>query len=157
MHLLYLFPPYWSSRHCPSYPSLYESTSVGFAASVTGTRYVPAELRNPRFLIYGRRYLLSPEPVHLRCQLFPFVFVAGHKSMIRTVHFHPFEPYILTAGIERDVLVHSPSKITPACGDLVRTPRQVRKSSSRSEDRHAQHPMIPSPETLLNDADIPGS
>jgi len=75
---------------------------VGFAKSVMGQRCVPVQLQNPTFCIHG------------------------HQSIPNTVLYHPVEPYIATAGVERHVLVHSPFEATPALGSMARTPEQVR-------------------------------
>ncbi|KAI9058253.1 WD40 repeat-like protein [Trametes sanguinea] len=75
---------------------------IGYAQSHTSPRYVPAELSVP----------------HTR--------LTGHDSIVNTAFIHPDRPYLLTAGIERFIRLHSPTSATPSTEPLLPTPQEVR-------------------------------
>ncbi|KAI0670884.1 WD40 repeat-like protein [Trametes maxima] len=75
---------------------------IGYAESYVGPRYVPVELSVP----------------HAR--------LAGHNSIVNTALIHPSRPYLLTAGIERFIRLHSPTSVTPSTEPLSPTPQEVR-------------------------------
>lgn len=54
------------------------------------------------------------------------IFYLGHKSIINSTLIHPDLPYIVTAGVEKDILLHSPTSSSPSCGNMQRTPKEVR-------------------------------
>ncbi|KAI0726281.1 WD40 repeat-like protein [Fomitopsis betulina] len=58
----------------------------------------------------------------------PTTRLTGHLSIVNTALMHPTFPAILTAGIERNILVHSPTPATPflPSGSLTVTPPEVR-------------------------------
>jgi WD repeat-containing protein 22 len=51
---------------------------------------------------------------------------SGHKSIVNSVLFHPSLLHIVTAGIERHVILHSPTKSSPCAKNLELTPASVR-------------------------------
>ena len=51
---------------------------------------------------------------------------SGHKSIVNSVLFHPSLLHIVTAGIERHVILHSPTKSSPCTRNLELTPASVR-------------------------------
>ncbi|PSS06592.1 hypothetical protein PHLCEN_2v3650 [Hermanssonia centrifuga] len=51
----------------------------------------------------------------------------GHESIINSTMMHPHLPFIATAGIERHVLLHSPTATTPCTDELTHTPTAVRE------------------------------
>ncbi|TEB30669.1 WD40 repeat-like protein [Coprinellus micaceus] len=66
----------------------------------------------------------------------PFCLLNGHRSIVNTVLFHPRLLHIVTAGIERDIILHSPTPGSPCTQDLDGTPREVRDISDNDvEDR----------------------
>ncbi|GJE88449.1 WD40 domain-containing protein [Phanerochaete sordida] len=85
---------------------------VGFAATAASDRYIPMELSRPH------------------CRL------AGHKSIVNSTLWHPHWPYLVTAGVERHILLHSPTSDTPCIADMPLTPQEVRElPGPNPEDR----------------------
>lgn len=76
--------------------------TVAFAKSSRGPRYQPVSLSQPLFRLNG------------------------HKSIVNSVLFHPSLLHIVTAGIERHVILHSPTKSSPCTEELELTPTTVR-------------------------------
>jgi len=76
--------------------------TIAFAKSTHGTRYQPCSLSQPVFRLNG------------------------HRSIVNTVLFHPSLLHIVTAGIERHVILHSPTKSSPCVKNLTLTPTTVR-------------------------------
>jgi WD repeat-containing protein 22 len=50
----------------------------------------------------------------------------GHLSIVNTTLIHPVLPVIATAGIERHVILHSPTPNAPWATDLLPTPTTTR-------------------------------
>ncbi|KAI8994199.1 WD40 repeat-like protein [Trametes punicea] len=75
---------------------------IGYAQTHLSSRYVPVELSVP----------------HAR--------LTGHDSIVNTALIHPDRPYLLTAGIERFIRLHSPTSTSPSTEPLSPTPQQVR-------------------------------
>ncbi|KAF8634162.1 hypothetical protein AX15_001030 [Amanita polypyramis BW_CC] len=70
----------------------------------------------------------------------PFCRLTGHRSIVNTIAVHPFMLHILTAGIERNILLHSPTPSSPCAQNLARTPVETRALSEDSEvDRVAYY------------------
>ncbi len=68
--------------------------------------------------------LVSLSPVIFALSL---IVVIGHESIINSTAMHPHLPFIATAGIERHVLLHSPTATTPCTDELTHTPTAVRE------------------------------
>ncbi|KIP10171.1 hypothetical protein PHLGIDRAFT_28569 [Phlebiopsis gigantea 11061_1 CR5-6] len=79
-----------------------EIGTIGFASHMNEKRYIPIELSRPL------------------CRL------TGHKSIVNSTAWHPYWPYLVTAGVERHILLHSPTITTPCAADLSLTPEEVR-------------------------------
>ena len=62
----------------------------------------------------------------------------GHKSIVNSVLFHPSLLHIVTAGVERHVVLHSPTKSSPCAKDLILTPAAVRQLPVGSPEDHSQ-------------------
>jgi WD repeat-containing protein 22 len=57
---------------------------------------------------------------------------------VNTTLIHPDLPYIVTAGIEKDVILHSPKPSSPCFNDMQRSPTEVRTlGSDAAADRAA--------------------
>lgn len=54
------------------------------------------------------------------------ILVVGHDSIVNTALIHPDRPYLLTAGIERYIRLHSPASASPSTEPLDLTPQEVR-------------------------------
>ncbi|KAJ3534353.1 hypothetical protein NMY22_g6964 [Coprinellus aureogranulatus] len=66
----------------------------------------------------------------------PFDRLHGHRSIVNTVLFHPRLLHVLTAGIEKDIILHSPTPGSPCTQGLDATPQVVRDmSDDADEDR----------------------
>ncbi|KAI0755071.1 WD40 repeat-like protein [Daedaleopsis nitida] len=81
---------------------------VAYATSPRGPRVVPVELSVP----------------HTR--------LTGHNSIVNTALIHPHRPWVLTAGIERYIRLHSPTAASPSTEPLEPTPTEVRSVSTAS-------------------------
>lgn len=63
---------------------------------------------------------------------------AGHRSIVNNIVIHPHLPHIVTCGVERHILLHSPTASSPCTQSLERTPSTVRnlsQTSGEEEDR----------------------
>lgn len=88
-------------------------------------RYVPVDISTPHSCLTGQshpRLVSSPSPLNLA--------FTGHKSIVNTALFHPHAPQVLTAGIERGVLLHSAVRL----GGMRETPRGVRELPAGNEE-----------------------
>ena len=61
---------------------------------------------------------------------FPYAGLLGHNSIVNTTLIHPHLLHIVTAGIEKDILLHSPTPNSPCSKDMELTPTDVRQLSS---------------------------
>ncbi|KAL0069092.1 hypothetical protein AAF712_003778 [Marasmius tenuissimus] len=89
-----------------------DSRTIGFTKKSNSTRYIPHELSTPAAIL------------------------KGHDSIVNTAVMHPHLPLIATAGIERDICLHSPTPSAPFMHDMKLTPtevRQLRKESTQEE------------------------
>ena len=85
---------------------------LGFSQGLGETKYIPMDLSTP------------------------FCRLNGHRSIVNSVLFHPQLLHIVTAGIEKDVILHSPTPGSPCTHDLAETSTEVRNLSDRpDEDR----------------------
>ena len=64
--------------------------------------------------------------------------MSGHKSIVNSVLFHPSLLHIVTSGIERHVILHSPTKSSPCAQDLKLTPTTVRTLPAGSPEDHSR-------------------
>ncbi|OBZ71115.1 DDB1- and CUL4-associated factor 5 [Grifola frondosa] len=76
--------------------------TIAFASALSQPRYIPMEL---------------PTPL---CRM------TGHESIVNTSLIHPHYPYIVTAGIERDIVPPYPTSSSPCAQSLSLTPQDVR-------------------------------
>ncbi|KAL1950693.1 hypothetical protein VTO73DRAFT_5817 [Trametes versicolor] len=79
-----------------------DAGQIGYAESYFSPRHVPVELSVP----------------HAR--------LTGHDSIVNTALIHPDRPYLLTAGIERYIRLHSPTSASPSTEPLALTPQELR-------------------------------
>jgi hypothetical protein len=76
----------------------------------------------------------------------------GHKSIVNTALMHPHFPYIMTSGIERHVLLHSPKSDSPSAQGLNITPNDIRSLPERnSEDRRRYIRAMTRPHATLTE------
>ncbi|KAG2001800.1 hypothetical protein CC2G_004929 [Coprinopsis cinerea AmutBmut pab1-1] len=88
-----------------------EST-IAFTAGFSQPKYVPVDISQP------------------------FCHLNGHLSIVNTIVFHPQFLHVATAGVEKDIILHSPTPGSPCTRDLARSPLEVRKlSEDGTEDR----------------------
>jgi WD repeat-containing protein 22 len=64
----------------------------------------------------------------------------GHRSIVNSVAIHPFLLHIVTSGVERQVLLHSPTPSSPVAHHLPPTPPTVR--SLQPHDLEAQRTFL---------------
>ena len=103
--------------------------SLAFAKSVCETRFQPASLSQPLFRLNGNLHVPSRARTYT---------VSGHQSIVNSVLFHPSLLHIVTAGIERHVILHSPTKSSPCVKDLTFTPTSVRRLPAGSPEEHGR-------------------
>lgn len=94
--------------------------SSGFTTLPSRERCIPQELSTPLCRLKGSSTLLSTTSAFL-------IFCTGHKSIVNTTLMHPYLPLLLTAGVERHILMHSPTSTCPCAEDLQLTPTDVRE------------------------------
>ncbi|KAF9464101.1 WD40 repeat-like protein [Collybia nuda] len=108
-------------------------SSVGFTNGFRNPRYVPVELDTPTFRL------------------------TGHKSIVNSTLIHPHFLHILTSGIEKDILLHSPTAISPCSNDMQLTSTDVRAlSGDDDEDRTIYFRALTGhhePDSMDNDED----
>ncbi|KAJ3558005.1 hypothetical protein NM688_g1162 [Phlebia brevispora] len=105
------------------------SERIAFTAFPTKDRHIPVDLSTPL------------------CRL------RGHKSIVNTALFHPYLPLILTAGVERHILLHSATSIASCVENLQFTPREVRQlPGPNMEDRRRMIRALTSGIDLDDDA-----
>ena len=96
----------------------------------------------------------TPHPHAPLSRYFLFTFARsppGHDSIVNTALCHPYEPYILTAGIERYIRLHSPTAASPSTEPLLPTPKTVRTIASSSP---GAHDVFLRAMGMLDDADL---
>jgi hypothetical protein len=84
---------------------------------------------------------------------------SGHLSIVNTVIMHPTMPHIVTAGVERHILVHSPTSSSPCVQDMEPTDtfvRQIPEETSRDRSRYIralteEHPTLRTEEDPENE------
>ena len=103
--------------------------SPAFAKSTHGTRFQPVSLSQPLFRLNGNLHV--PPATHTEV-------VSGHQSIVNSVLFHPSLLHIVTAGIERHIILHSPTKSSPCVRDLSFTPTSVRALPVGSPEDHSR-------------------
>ncbi len=57
----------------------------------------------------------------------------GHRSIVNATAVHPYMLHVVTAGIERNIILHSPTPSSPCTQNLARTPVETRVLSDDSE------------------------
>jgi DDB1- and CUL4-associated factor 5 len=73
-----------------------------------------------------------------RFHLFPVTSLrSGHHSIVNTALIHPTWPCVLTSGVERHIILHSPTPNSPCAVDMSKTPKEVRAlpTEDSPEDR----------------------
>lgn len=116
------------SRHILLEDHTKKRSSAFTGASLSSEKYVPKELSTPLTRLCGTRlHLIILFPYSLR-------FPQGHLSIVNSTLIHPVLPLIATAGIERQVLLHSPAPNTPWATNLPLTPTTMRTLPSTMSD-----------------------
>ncbi|EPQ54415.1 WD40 repeat-like protein, partial [Gloeophyllum trabeum ATCC 11539] len=75
----------------------------------------------PAFADYASKNIYIPAELSS-----PFTRLCGHKSIVNSAVIHPQMPVVLTAGIERDIILHSATSTSPSFEDLDETDTFVR-------------------------------
>ncbi|KAF9483512.1 WD40 repeat-like protein [Pholiota conissans] len=65
----------------------------------------------------------------------PFCRLTGHNSIVNTTIFHPYFLHVATSGVERNIILHSPTPSSPCTQNLQRSPADVRQLNN-DEDEH---------------------
>ncbi|PFH53402.1 hypothetical protein AMATHDRAFT_55347 [Amanita thiersii Skay4041] len=63
----------------------------------------------------------------------PLCKLYGHRSIVNTTAFHPSMLHIVTAGIERNIILHSPTPCAPCAQDLDLTETETRALSENGD------------------------
>ncbi|KAG6834447.1 hypothetical protein H0H93_009570, partial [Arthromyces matolae] len=56
----------------------------------------------------------------------PHCYLHGHKSIVNSTICHPHLFHVVTCGIEKDIILHSPTPTSPCAPNLERTSTEVR-------------------------------
>ncbi|KAF9013305.1 WD40 repeat-like protein [Cyathus striatus] len=64
----------------------------------------------------------------------PFCRLTGHQSIVNTTLIHPSLLHIVTSGIEKNIVLHSPTTSSPCTQNLHRSPSDVRELSDNVDD-----------------------
>ncbi|CAA7262966.1 unnamed protein product [Cyclocybe aegerita] len=93
--------------------AVYDASSVAFTEGRLDTKILPVEISTPW------------------CRL------TGHDSIVNTIVFHPHFLHVVTAGVEKNVLLHSPTPSSPCTENLPLSPAEVRQldDADAEEDR----------------------
>ncbi|KAG6831737.1 hypothetical protein H0H87_004006 [Tephrocybe sp. NHM501043] len=95
------------------------SNTVAFTNGSNAPRYIPIDLSTPH------------------------CYLNGHQSIVNSTLFHPHLFYVLTCGIERDIILHGPTPTSPCAPDLQRTSTDVRRLEEDDvEDRAIYYRML---------------
>ncbi|KAF5382441.1 hypothetical protein D9615_002712 [Tricholomella constricta] len=84
--------------------------TIAFAEGLNAARFVPVDLSTP------------------------FCRLTGHKSIVNATLFHPHLPHIITCGIEKDIILHSPTPASPCVPNLERASTDVRVLSNYDDE-----------------------
>ncbi|KAF8073953.1 WD40 repeat-like protein [Lyophyllum atratum] len=87
------------------------ANTVAFTEGLEEPRYIPVDLSTP------------------------FCRLTGHRSIVNSALFHPNLPHILTCGIEKDIILHSPIPASPCVPNLERTSTEIRNMSDDDDAR----------------------
>jgi len=87
-----------------------EQTTVAFSEGRKERKYIPVEIPTP------------------------FCRLTGHNSIVNTMIFHPHFLHVVTAGIEKDIVLHSPTPTSPCAQNLQPSPTNVRRLSDEVEE-----------------------
>ncbi|TFK40763.1 WD40 repeat-like protein [Crucibulum laeve] len=103
--------------------------TIAFTQSLEGNKFVPVELPTPA------------------CRL------TGHMSIVNTAIFHSSYLHVVTSGIEKDIILHSPTPSSPCTQDLSLSPSVRRLGENATEDRVAYLQALTTsrPDTLTRD------
>lgn len=74
----------------------------------------------------------------------------GHNSIVNSTLFHPHFLHVVTAGVEKDIILHSPAPSSPCTQNLQPSPAHVRqlKDEDDPEDRRNYYSSILIPDSL---------
>lgn len=95
------------------------TTIPAFTEGSRSPRYIPVELSTPLFRLTGTPFCNSFYYSHID-------YSSGHESIVNSTLIHPHLPYIVTAGVEKNVVLHSPKASSPCCTDMQLTSPNVR-------------------------------
>ncbi|EKM79218.1 hypothetical protein AGABI1DRAFT_128379 [Agaricus bisporus var. burnettii JB137-S8] len=97
------------------------ANETGFAAGARENIYIPTEISTPLCRLTGGIYSIFALP-NVMAET-----SVGHDSIVNTVVFHPHFLHVMTSGVERRMLLHSPTPSSPCAQDLPRSPTHVRQ------------------------------
>ncbi|KAF4617596.1 hypothetical protein D9613_005957 [Agrocybe pediades] len=64
----------------------------------------------------------------------PLCRLTGHDTIVNTAVFHPHLFHIVTSGVEKNIILHSPTPSSPCTQNLQRSPADVRELKPEDED-----------------------
>ncbi|KAF8967182.1 WD40 repeat-like protein [Flammula alnicola] len=86
------------------------ASTIGFTEGRQAPKFVPVEISTPL------------------CRL------TGHNSIVNTAAFHPHFLHVVTAGVEKNIFLHSPTPSSPCTQNLQPSPANVRQLSDEDND-----------------------
>ncbi|OJA17775.1 hypothetical protein AZE42_04874 [Rhizopogon vesiculosus] len=115
----------WYTREWPN--------TVAFSEGQRENRYVPVEIRTPLARLNGIYHPQSGRYIADESS-------QGHRSIVNSVAIHPSLLHIVTSGIERQVILHSPTPSSPTARHLLPTMSTVR--TLQPHDLEAQRTFL---------------
>ena len=74
-------------------------------------------------------------PLRLKLTAPDFVTISGHDSIVNTAVFHPHFFHVVTSGVEKNIILHSPTPSSPCTQNLQPSPSDVRDLRPEDEDQ----------------------
>ena len=101
---------------------LFKPFPLAFTARKRDSKVVPVEISTPLCHLTGSRPV-EPTPT----QSLTNTNLLGHESIVNTIAFHPRFLHVATAGVEKRIMLHSPTPSSPCTQNLALSPSQVRQ------------------------------
>jgi WD repeat-containing protein 22 len=64
-------------------------------------------------------------------------FSSGHESIVNTIAFHPHFLHVATAGVEKRILLHSPTPSSPCTQNLPLSPTHIRQLADDDREENS--------------------
>ncbi|KAF8903180.1 WD40-repeat-containing domain protein [Gymnopilus junonius] len=103
--------------------------TIAFSESRSGPKVLPVEISTPLCRLTGIFAGISRN-------LFIYLSIlVGHNSIVNTALFHPHYLHVVTAGVEKKIILHSSTQSSPCTQNLQLSPSTVRKLDDQESER----------------------